>query len=108
MLAASTHWSDLTKGQQIFGVYLLTGIAVMMAIQWYLRPRPRRGFINSTDWQSKGEGSGALYWTLMALGLHPISIVIGAVLWPIWLVAVLLLRFLKWSGHERHAHLTNR
>jgi hypothetical protein len=29
-------WSDLTKGQQIFGVYLLTGIAVMMAIQWYL------------------------------------------------------------------------
>jgi hypothetical protein len=95
MIATTSYWSDLTPGQQIFGAYVFTGMAVMATIQRYLRPKLRRGLSNSVDWQPKGEGSGGLYWTLIALGLHPIGIIIGAVLWPIWLVAVLLLRFLK-------------
>ena len=95
MIAATSHWSDLSLGQQIFGVYVLTGMAVMAASRTYLRPKLRRGLTNSVDWEPKGAGSGRLYWTLMAIGLHPIGIVIGAVLWPIWLAVILLLRFLR-------------
>ena len=95
MIIASSHWSDLTEGQQMFVVYLMIGLAVMIAIRWHVRPKIRRGLTNSVDWEPRGEGNGELYWTLFALGLHPIGILIGAVVWPIWIVAILLVRFLR-------------
>ena len=95
MLAASTGWSDLTLGQCIFWVYLLIGFTVVIATLQYLRPRYRRWQGDSVHWEPRGEGTGDVYWLLLLLGLHPITILIAVALWPLWLVVVLLLHFLR-------------
>jgi hypothetical protein len=95
MLTASSHWSDFSSGQRIFFVYLMIGFAVVIATRQYLRPRLHRGPGNSVDWEPRGEGTGDVYWLLLLLGLHPITILIAVALWPLWLVLVLLLHFFR-------------
>jgi hypothetical protein len=95
MLAESSTWSDWSAGQRIFGVYLLVGFAVVIATLQYLRPRYRHWPGDSVDWAPRGEGSGSIYWLLLAAGTHPITFLIAVALWPIWLVVLLLLHFLR-------------
>jgi hypothetical protein len=95
MVAASSHWSGFSSGQRVFFVYLLIGFAVVVATLQYLRPRYRRWRGDSVEWEPRGEGTGHVYWLLLLLGMHPITFFIAVALWPIWLIVVLLLHFLR-------------
>jgi hypothetical protein len=44
---------------------------------------------------ARGEGTGDVHWLLLLLGMHPITILIAVALWPVWLVLVLRLHFLR-------------
>jgi hypothetical protein len=73
----------------------LIGFTVVIATLQYLRPRYRRWPGNSTEWEPRGQGTGDVYWLLLALGMHPITFLIAVALWPVWLVLVLLFHFLR-------------
>ena len=93
MLAATYHWSDMTTGQRIFAVYFVTGLIFSLALRTYLEPRQRGGLPNAVDWEPKGKRTAGLYRILLLLGVHPITIVLAGLLWPIWILAFLVVRF---------------
>ena len=92
MIAANWSWSDWTSPQHIFAAYFAVGVVVCAVIQWRLMPRVKRGLDGRPQWDFKRGQS--LYWVLTFMDVHPIAMIVGIVLWPIWLAVVLLYRLL--------------
>ena len=88
----SSRWSEMFSNPWQAGitVYLIIGLVVVGIVSFRgmrLRPPPNSGPL----WEQKDNTRNTLF-LFLAGKVHPIGVVIEIVLWPLWLVLLLLSR----------------
>jgi hypothetical protein len=95
--AVSTRWSEIAANplQAAIWAYVMIGLIVSVTLRFWIRPRLRQGLGNSLQWETKGDARDGLYWVLTLLTVHPITYLLGVLLWPLSLTIVLIVRFMR-------------
>jgi hypothetical protein len=93
----STRWSEIAANplQAVIWAYFMIGLIVSVTLRWWIRPRLRQGLGNSLEWETKGDARDGLYWALTLLTVHPITYLLGVLLWPLSLAIALMVRFMR-------------